>query len=182
MLAKHSAGLPSQLTAGLHPCILVKPVTMARSSMLQWVLLPTRILSFQALNFISILDSSTNFGITPGNRVVTSYDENNTYLIIVCTKARYTWIFFQASKSTPMFIIERFLAMHGLNTGPIFLRISTGKLWRSNKLREVTTSAGYAMEPTDSEVESQNGKVEQPNGTFGAMVRCLLYSAGVSEI
>jgi hypothetical protein len=38
------------------------------------------------------------------------------------------------------------------------------------------------MEPTGSDAASENGKVEQPNGTFGAMVRCLLYSAGLSAI
>jgi hypothetical protein len=38
------------------------------------------------------------------------------------------------------------------------------------------------MEPAGSDAASKNGKVERPNGTFGAMVRCLLYSAGLSAI
>jgi hypothetical protein len=33
------------------------------------------------------------------------------------------------------------------------------------------------MEQTGSNAASENGKVERPNGTFGAMVRCLLYRA-----
>jgi hypothetical protein len=36
------------------------------------------------------------------------------------------------------------------------------------------------MEPTGSNVDSENGKVERPNGIFGAMARCLLYSAGLN--
>jgi hypothetical protein len=38
------------------------------------------------------------------------------------------------------------------------------------------------MEPTGSDAASKNGKVERPNGTFGAMVRFLLYSDGLSAI
>jgi hypothetical protein len=134
---------------------------MARSSVLQWVLLPTWLLSCQALNFISILDSSVDFGTTPGNRIVTSYDGNNTYILIVCANACHKWIFCQTSKSPPIFIIERFLAIHGLKTGPIFFHMNQGgELWRSNQLREVAIAAGYAMEPTGSYAASENGKVE----------------------
>jgi hypothetical protein len=49
------------------------------------------------------------------------------------------------------------------------------ELWRSNEFREVASAAGYAIEPTGSDAASKNSKVERPNGTFGAMVRCLLY-------
>jgi hypothetical protein len=41
---------------------------------------------------------------------------------------------------------------------------------------------GYAMEPTGSNTASENGRVERSNGTFGAMVRCILYSSGLSAI
>jgi hypothetical protein len=54
------------------------------------------------------------------------------------------------------------------------------ELWRSDQLREVTAAAGYAMEPTGSDAASENGKVERSNGTFGAIVHCLLYTAGLS--
>jgi hypothetical protein len=46
-------------------------------------------------------------------------------------------------------------------------------------LRKVAFAAGYAFEPTGSDAASENGKVERANGTFGAMVRCLIYSAGL---
>jgi hypothetical protein len=57
-----------------------------------------------------------------------------------------------------------------------------GEVWRLNQLREDAAAAGYAMEPTGSNAASENGKVDRPNGTFDAMVRCLLYSAGLSEL
>jgi hypothetical protein len=55
-----------------------------------------------------------------------------------------------------------------------------GELWGSDQLRDVAHAAGYIIEPTGSDSAWQNGKVERINGTFGVMVRCLLYSAGLS--
>jgi hypothetical protein len=46
-----------------------------------------------------------------------------------------------------------------------------GELWCSNQLRYVAAAAGYAMEPTGSGAASEIGKVERPNGTFGAVAR-----------
>jgi hypothetical protein len=56
-----------------------------------------------------------------------------------------------------------------------------GELWSLNELRGVVFAAGYEFEPTGSDSDSayDNGKVKRTNGTFGAMVRCLLYSAGL---
>jgi hypothetical protein len=89
-------------------------------------------------------------------------------------------VFCQDSKSSPIVIIESFLVLNGLKSGPRYLRIDQGgKFWRSNKLPDVAFAAGYAFEPTGSDAVSENGKVERANGTFGAMVRCLLYSAGL---
>jgi hypothetical protein len=81
------------------------------------------------------------------------------------------------------FIIEQLLALFGLKTGPRFLCMDQGgELWCSNQLREVAAAAGYNMESTGSNAVSKNVKVERPNGTFGAMVRCLLYGADLSAI
>jgi hypothetical protein len=57
------------------------------------------------LDFGFIRASSADFGVSVGNLVVASFDGNNTYLLIVCAKACHIWIFFQASKSPPIFII-----------------------------------------------------------------------------
>jgi hypothetical protein len=109
-----------------------------------------------------------------------SYDISNSYLIIVCSKTHHTWVFCQGSQLPPIFIIERFLASNGLKSGPRYLRMDQGgELCRSNELRGVAFAAGYYFEQTGSDAASENGKVERANGTFGAMVRCLLYSAGL---
>jgi hypothetical protein len=53
-------------------------------------------------------------------------------------------------------------------------------LWFSAQLQDISNAAVHIIEPTGSDSSWQNGKVELLNGTFGFMVRCLLYSAGQS--
>jgi hypothetical protein len=57
-----------------------------------------------------------------------------------------------------------------------------GELWRLHELCDISSAAVYTMEPTGSNAALENGKVERPNAIFGAMVPCLLYSAGLGAI
>jgi hypothetical protein len=124
VLDKLSTCLPSQLTAGLHhmhdyqACSdgMIRRAPMGPTSDKAHLLSSTRF----HLDFGFLRSLSADFGVSVGNCVVTSYDGNNTYLIILCTKAHHTWVFCQASKSPPIFIIENFLALNGLKTGPSF--------------------------------------------------------------
>jgi hypothetical protein len=164
-LAKHSTGLPSLIT--MHPMHLCQAFNDEKiQSADKGPITDTDLLlpgTKCYLDFGFIRDSSANFGVSMGNRVVTSYNGNNSYLLIVCAKTCQTWVFCQASKSPPFFIIERFLALNGLKSGPLYLRMDQGgELWRSNELRKVAFAAGYAFEPTGSDVESKNAKVERP--------------------
>jgi hypothetical protein len=96
------------------------------------------------LDFVLNRASSADFGVSVVNRVSTSYDGNNTYRLIVCAKSRHTWIFCQASKSSPIFIIGRFLALNGLKKGSIFLCMDQGgEIWRLNQLREVDAARRF---------------------------------------
>jgi hypothetical protein len=187
VFAKHINGLPSLFTADLHPMHSCKAcndekiirVPMDANSDTDPLFPGTRF--HLDCGFISA--SSADFGISAVNLVITSYDGNNMYLLLVCAKSCHTWIFCQASKSPLIFIIERFLELHGLKTGSSFLHMDQGgELWCSHQLRDIAATAGCTMEPTGSYPASENGKVERPNGTFSAVVRCLLYSAGVSAI
>jgi hypothetical protein len=146
VLAKHSTLLPPQLTAGLHPMYTcqacnddtINYAPMGPTSETDHLLPGT---GFH-IDIGFIRASSDDFGITPLNRVFTSYDGNNTYLLIVCAKARHTRKFCQASKSPPIFIIEQFLTIYGIKTGPIFLRTDQGgEFWFSNHLRDVAAAA-----------------------------------------
>jgi hypothetical protein len=128
-----------------------------------------------------IQTSSNDFGVTKGLRGVTSYDVNNTYLLIADAKQRYSWVFYQPSKSPPVSILKRFLAVHCLKDGPRFLCMDqSGKLWGSAQLLDIVNAVVYIIEPIGSNLEWDNGKVESLHGTFGVMVRCLLYIASLS--
>jgi hypothetical protein len=94
VLAKHSTGLPSQLTAGLHPMHYwqacsdgkIHRAPMGPTSDTDPLLPGTHF----HLDFGFTRASSAEFGVSVGNRVVTSYDGNNTYLLIVCAEACHT--------------------------------------------------------------------------------------------
>jgi hypothetical protein len=115
-LAKRSTGLPLLTTMHpMHLCQACKDEKIQRAdkgpiSDMGLLLPGTRF----HLDFGFIRALSADFGVKTVNRVVTSYDGNNSYLIIVCAKTCQTWVFCQASKSPPIFIIERFLASYGI--------------------------------------------------------------------
>jgi hypothetical protein len=46
-------------------------------------------------DFGFIRASSNDFGVTTGPRVVTSYNGNNTYLLIADANQHYSWVFYQ---------------------------------------------------------------------------------------
>jgi hypothetical protein len=83
--------------------------------------------------FIRVL--SLDFGVTAGHCIVTSYNGNNTFLLIVCAKTRHTWVFCQTPKAPPIHILERFLEVNGLKDRPRFMRMDRGReLWRSKMM------------------------------------------------
>jgi hypothetical protein len=47
------------------------------------------------LDFGFMRASSNDFGVTKGPLVVTSYDGNNTYILIADAKQRHSWVFCQ---------------------------------------------------------------------------------------
>ena len=113
-------------------------------------------------------------------RIVESHDGYNSYLLIVDAKTRYTWIFLTASKAPPIDHVSSFLKAFGLPSGYRAVRVDQGgELWRSADFKAVVAQAGYSLEPTGADSPHQNGKAERLNGTFGAMVRSLLYSSGL---
>jgi hypothetical protein len=99
VLAKHSTGLSSQLTVDLHPihsCQTcnddkIRHAPMGPVSDTAPLLPGTHF----HLDFGFIYASSADFSVSASNRVVTSYDGNNSYLLIVCTKA--FWSSFQVA-------------------------------------------------------------------------------------
>jgi hypothetical protein len=131
LLSHHSTGMPSNLVAGLHLCQACNDRNKKRAPMGDTSdtikLLPGTRLD---LDFGFIRVSSLDFGTTAGHCSVTSYDGKNTFLIIVCAKARRTWVFCQPSKAPPIHIIECSLQVNCLEDGPRFMRMDqAGELW-----------------------------------------------------
>ena len=184
-LQKCTTGIPSGLHQQVHPLHHCKICSDARArknpmgptTSVEHLLPGSRF----HLDFGFMRASSQSYvKITGATRVVNSYDGYNSYLLITDAKTRYTWVFLTATKEPPTQVVNTFLNTNGLKTGYRALRIDQGgELWRSDTLRHITATAGYVMEPTGSDSPHQNGKVERLNGTFGVMVRSLLYSSGL---
>jgi hypothetical protein len=108
ILVKHSTGLPAQLTSGLQPMHSyhacndgkIQRAPMGPTSDTAPIVSATRF----HLDFGFIRASSNDFGVTKGPHVVTSYNGNNTYLLIADATQCYSWVFYQPSKSPHVFL------------------------------------------------------------------------------
>jgi hypothetical protein len=49
-------------------------------------------------------------------RTITSKDGYRSYLLIICHKSRYMWVFLTKTKQPPLPIMQRFLQEHGNKT------------------------------------------------------------------
>ena len=116
-------------------------------------------------------------------KLITSRDGYNSYLIVVDSFTRYTWVFLSSKKDPPMQTVKMFLYRYGLKHG-INRQIRCdqgGELARSAKFRETVSLCGYSIELTGADNSSQNGVAERPNRTFGNMMRTMLLNAGLSS-
>ena len=114
------------------------------------------------------------------SRVVQSVDGFTSYMLVVCAVLRYTWVFLTASKALPVPELCALLGTFGKTHGYRALRVDQGgELWHSSTFRYAAAKSGYVVEPTGSDSAWMNGKVERLNGTFGVMVRAMLYGAGL---
>ena len=112
------------------------------------------------------------------HKLITSLDGFSSYLIIVDSHTRYTWVFTTASKDPPIDIVRQFLTDHGLEKGYRAIRTDQGgELYGSKNFRDAAAFFGYTIEPTGADNSAQNGLAERPNRTFGDMMRAILLNA-----
>ena len=112
------------------------------------------------------------------HKLISSIDGFTSYLIIVDSHTRYTWVFTTATKDPPIDIVRQFLDDHGLKKGYRSIRTDQGgELFGCRKFRDLAASFGYTVEPTGADNSAQNGVAERPNRTFGDMMRSILYNA-----
>ena len=139
---------------------------------------------------------TTMFGIDPGtdlnmdkihDRIVAveGIHGYKSYLIIVCKRTRYIWVFLTKDKEPPLHILELWFLQHGLNNGQekfsgcIVRTDQGGELAGSTKFKNVCSKAGYLVETTGKDASSQNAIAEAPHRRAGEAVRAVLHNANL---
>jgi hypothetical protein len=110
-------------------------------------------------------------------KTVTSQDGKRAYLAIINRSSQYTWVFTTSSKAVPLepakMILDKFKSKNKHRT----VRVDQGgKLGKSKAFSAMIAEAGFSLELTGSDASAQNLLAENPNRTFGQMMRCILYS------
>ena len=102
------------------------------------------------------------------DRVVTSIDGFNSYLLVVDKFSRYMWIFLCKSKEPPIDEMSAFLSTFGLQEGGVIRCDQGGELAGSEEfITSMLKHHNYKVEPTGADSPSQNGGVERFNQTIG---------------
>ncbi len=116
------------------------------------------------------------------DRVIFSYDGYSSYLLIVDEASRFIWAFLTNSKSPPLDIVREFLRHHGHVEGGCVRMDQGGELARSHAFQDLLLREfHYTLEPTSSDMPSQNGAVEIYNYKFGIKTQTLLYGSSLPE-
>jgi hypothetical protein len=115
---------------------------------------------------------------TETGKTITSIDGKNSYLAIIDRSSRYIWIFLTDSKKPPVqaakMILQKFKSSSPIRT----VRVDQGgELGKSHDFRDMIGKEQFSLELTGSDASAQNGMIENPNRTFGQMMRCLLHSS-----
>jgi hypothetical protein len=111
------------------------------------------------------------------DRVVTSFDGYNAYLLIVDEYTKYVWVYLCVSKDPPIDLIELHLDQFG--TKGIHIRCDQGgELAGCSEFVSRMAARGHIVEPTGADSPDQNKQAEKWNDIFGVTVRVLLYGSG----
>ncbi|KAL7550176.1 hypothetical protein ACHAWF_013416 [Thalassiosira exigua] len=117
---------------------------------------------------------------TKKDRVVTSYDGYNSYLVIVDEASSHAWIFLFKSKEPPLETLDAFMTAFRRPDGGFIRTDQGGELAGCDAfVDQMLSNHGYKVEPTGADSPSQNGGAERWNDTFAVSVRALLYGSGM---
>ena len=114
-------------------------------------------------------------------KIIHSRQGYTCYLLIIDRKSRYMWVFPLKSRSVSIDLMDSFLAIHGNHqVQPRLIRTDgEGSLAESEEFRALLVKHKYLLQKTATDTSSQNGMVERPHQSLGAMVRCLLYASAL---
>jgi len=115
------------------------------------------------------------------DRLITSLDGYNSYILIIDRATRYTWVILTKSKIPQIDMLRTFLNMHGSKSAAQrYIRTDQGgELWRSHLFQQMCKDLNFIPQPTASDASFQNGMAERPNRTFGDMMRSMLHGANL---
>jgi hypothetical protein len=113
------------------------------------------------------------------DRVITSFDGYNSYLLVVDEFTKYVWVFLCKSKDPPIATVEWFLKANGLPAGGNIRCDQGGELASCTEFVTKMALLGYDVEPTGADSPEQNKGAEKWNDVFGVTVRVLLYGSGL---
>jgi hypothetical protein len=112
------------------------------------------------------------------DRVVTSFDGYNSYLLVVDESTKYTWVYLCASKEPPIALIKMHLDHFGSQSG--FIRTDQGgELAGCDDFLTRMALRHFIVEPTGADSPNQNKQVEKYNDILAVTVRVLLYGSGL---
>jgi hypothetical protein len=115
------------------------------------------------------------------DRVVTSFDGYNSYLLIIDEYTKYVWIYLCVSKEPPIALIHLHLDQFGAKS--IHIRCNKGgELAGCAAFITGMAERGVIVEPTGSDSPEQNKQAEKWNDIFGVTVRVLLYGSGLPAV
>ena len=112
-------------------------------------------------------------------KVIHSRQGFTCYLLVIDRCSRYMWVFPLKTRAVPTTLMQMFLSVHGNKeaTPRIIRSDGEGALAESTEFRTFLVGTGYMLQKTAADTSSQNGMVERPHQSLGAMVRCMLYAA-----
>ena len=114
---------------------------------------------------------------TKDGKTITSIDGKNAYLIIIDRSSRYIWVFITSDKTPPIKEARMILNKFKSTNKGRSVRVDQGGELNSMAFKEMVADEGFALELTGSDSSAQNGMAENPNRTYGQVMRCLLHAS-----
>ena len=138
---------------------------------------------YMDFGFLRALTADYKLPVTKTDRIVTSFDRLQSYLLIVDEHTQHVWVFLTKPKDPPVDTVKDFLKRFGQDDGGMVMCDQGGELTWSERFRtDLQHNQGYIVEPTGADDPSHNGGAESWNGTFAVTVQALLYGAGLSAV
>jgi hypothetical protein len=113
------------------------------------------------------------------DRVISSFDGYNSYLLVVDEFTKYIWVFLCVSKDPPLELINLHLDQFGSVSGGTIRCDQGGELAGCDEFVRRMMKCGYVVEPTGADSPDQNKGAEKWNDVLGTTVWVLLYGSGL---